>query len=436
MKSRVQAPDRGAQAGALGHGSETALERRKFGAEWTSRRIDSLAEVDPENLPTSTDPEFVFNYISLDHVDAGRLLHYTRESFASAPSRARRVLRIDDVLMSTVRPALQGHLLYSGQVSNAVCSTGFAVLRANRYRCDPQFLFAHLFSDVVGAQVQKLLAGSNYPAINSGDVGRLRVTCPPTVAEQRAIAAVLTDMDSLIESLEGLIAKKRAIKRAAMQQLLTGRTRLPGFKEHWGTRQLGEVSEMASGGTPSTSLAANWSGSIPWITGADIVRQSVAKIRRYITEDAVARSATNVVAKGDLLVVSRTGVGKLAIAPCDIAISQDFTGIIPNRKQLTSAFIFRYLDYSRHVLASQNQGTSIKGITRGALAEMVVPVPTLTEQRAIATVLTDMDDDLGALERRLDKIRAIKKGMMQQLLTGAIRLPIPDDTPEGEADGG
>ena len=94
-----------------------------FGGEWKTKRIEEFAEVDPENLPSSTEQSFRFNYISLDHVDAGRLLGYSRESFRTAPSRARRVLRTNDVLMSTVRPALLGHLLYRGQVTNAVSST-------------------------------------------------------------------------------------------------------------------------------------------------------------------------------------------------------------------------------------------------------------------------------------------------------------------------
>ena len=117
-----------------------------FAGEWERKRIDELAQVDPENLPSSTDPGFLFNYISLDHVDSGRLLGHSRELFETAPSRARRVVRTSDVLMSTVRPALKGHLLFSGQVPNAVCSTGFAILRSKRDHCDPRFLFAHLLA--------------------------------------------------------------------------------------------------------------------------------------------------------------------------------------------------------------------------------------------------------------------------------------------------
>lgn len=420
--------------GAATQGCGAASQQRpRFDGAWKMGRLKDVAQLHRDHVMPSDRDDVAYEVFSLPAYDVGR--SPSTEMSTSIQSGKFRVPS-NAVLLSRLNPRIPRVWAPPSLAPNAVASTEFLVLTP-RESTVRSFLFWLCSSPQFFDRMVAAATGTtgSHQRVSRSDAMNIRIWIPPLV-EQRAIATTLSDVDGLIASVEALIVKKRAIKRAAMQQLLTGRTRLPGFKEHWGTRQLGEVSEMASGGTPSTSVAANWSGSIPWITGADIVRQSVAKIRRYITEDAVASSATNVVAKGDLLVVSRTGVGKLAIAPCDIAISQDVTGIIPNRKQLTSAFIFRYLDYSRHVLASQNQGTSIKGITRGALAEMVVPVPTLAEQRAIATVLTDMDDDLGALERRLDKTRAIKKGMMQQLLTGAIRLPIPDDTPEGEVDGG
>ena len=125
------------------------------------------------------------------------------------------------------------HLFFHEQVANAVCSTGFAVLRAKHGLSVPYFLFSQLFSEGVNDQIDKILSGSNYPAINSRDVKLIEIPCPPQVSEQRAIAEVLSDVDGLLNALEALIAKKRAIKQATMQQLLTGKTRLPGFSGVW-----------------------------------------------------------------------------------------------------------------------------------------------------------------------------------------------------------
>ena len=205
--------------------------------EWEMKRLGDIADINPENLSNNTDPDWKFNYISLEQVDAGRLLGFSEIVFRTAPSRARRVLRESDVLMSMVRPNLMAHLFFQGQVANAVCSTGFAVIRSKPNLSDPGFLFAHLFGHVVNKQIGKILVGSNYPAINTNDVRMIEIPCPPSIEEQRAIAEVLLDIDSLIQSLKALIAKKQAIKQATMQQLLTGKTRLPEFSKTWERKQ-------------------------------------------------------------------------------------------------------------------------------------------------------------------------------------------------------
>ena len=198
----------------------------EFSGAWEMKRLGDVSDIDPENFTTNTNPNYKFNYISLEQVDSGKLLGYSEEIFQTAPSRARRILRNGDVLMSTVRPNLMAHFFFQDQIPNAVCSTGFAVLRAKRNLSHPYFLFVQLFSKGVNDQITKILAGSNYPAINSRDVKLIEIPCPPQVSEQHAIASVLSDMDSEIAALEQRRDKTRAIKQGMMQELLTGRVRL------------------------------------------------------------------------------------------------------------------------------------------------------------------------------------------------------------------
>ena len=194
--------------------------------------------------------------------------------------------------------------------------------------------------------------------------------------------------------------------------------------EDWDVYSLQDiVNQFVNGGTPSTKNEDFWSGNIPWVTGADILDQEVAVIRRYITAEAVDSSSTNVIPKGNLLIVSRTGVGKLAIAPCDIAISQDFTGIILRKEKILAEYLFRYLDFFQEVLVRQNQGTSIKGITRDTLTAILIAVPSYAEQRAIAEALSVVDGLIKSLEALIAKKMAIKQATLQQLLTGKTRLP-------------
>ncbi|UJS21383.1 MAG: restriction endonuclease subunit S [Candidatus Brocadia sp.] len=296
---------------------------------------------------------------------------------------------------------------------------------------------ASFLTEYINHRVKIFEESSGIPQLTSVSLSKYKIPLPPTKAEQTTIAAALSDADALITQLEKLIAKKRNIKRGAMHELLTGQKRLPGFEikkgykqteigvvpNDWEIKKLGEVVEkFVNGGTPSTQNENYWAGHIPWITGADILNQRVSEIRRYITKEALKNSATNVIEKGTLLLVSRTGVGKLAIAPFDIAISQDFTGVYVNNKVLQTEYLYRYFDFKSSMLQSQNQGTSIKGITRDTLASIKIPLPTKAEQAAIAQVLSDMDAEIEALEKKLEKYKMIKQGMMQNLLTGKIRL--------------
>lgn len=210
---------------------QATMQQLLAGKAYPMKRIGELADVDPESLSAKTTPEFKFNYVSLEDVEKGTLKGYTEQIFATAPSRARRILRKGDVVVSTVRPNLQSHFLFTDQMHNAVCSTGFAVLRSKRELMWPAFLFFHMFTHPITQQIERILAGSNYPAINSSDVRMLQVPCP-SIEEQRAIATVLTDMDAEIAALERCRDKTKAIKQGMMQALLTGRIRLvkPGAK--------------------------------------------------------------------------------------------------------------------------------------------------------------------------------------------------------------
>ena len=196
-----------------------------FSGEWEEATISDVAHVDPEALGAGTPKNYAFRYISLEDVNQGVLSGWTDVAFGSAPSRARRILQKNDVLLGTVRPNLKSHMLFDRLGADWVGSTGFAVLRPRPEKCIPGYLFELIMSDVIGRQIDEVIAGSNYPAISNSDVRKLKVLLP-SVDEQKAIAAVLRDMDAEIQTLESRLAKARAVKEGMMQNLLTGRVRL------------------------------------------------------------------------------------------------------------------------------------------------------------------------------------------------------------------
>jgi type I restriction enzyme, S subunit len=225
-------------------------------------------------------------------------------------------------------------------------------------------------------KLEKIKAVGAQPAISTPSLKKIKMIIPP-LPEQKKIAKILNTWDDAIATTEKLIAAKEKLKKGLMQQLLTGKKRFKEFEGgEWKTVNLkGICVKFVNGGTPSTNNKKFWIGQIPWITGADIVDQKINSVRRHINIEAVKNSSTNIIKQGELLVVTRTGVGKLTIAPFDIAISQDITGVYCDKKILKTEFLFFYLDYKILYLSRLNQGTSINGITRDVLTNLKIKLP-------------------------------------------------------------
>lgn len=195
-------------------------------------------------------------------------------------------------------------------------------------------------------------------------------------------------------------------------------------------------SRIANGGTPDTGNPSYWNGQIPWVTGADFTQHGIGEFRRYVSSKGISSSATSVVQQGNLLVVTRTGVGKLAIAPCDIAISQDITGVYLDPSSVDTKFVYHLLCSDLNELKKLNQGTSINGIVRSDLERHLVRLPISKKiQRRIAEVLDAIDTAIEKTEALIAKYQQIKAGLMHDLFTrgvlpnGQLRPP-RDQTPE------
>lgn len=248
-----------------------------------------------------------------------------------------------------------------------------------------------------------------------------KIVLPP-IEEQQKIAAILTTQDKVIELKEKRLAEKQRQKKYLMQQLLTGKKRLPGFSGEWTDEELSNFCEFVGGGTPDTHNQLFWNGSIPWISSADLVMddfKSIA-ITRFITQQAVKFTGAKLCPKGCILLVSRVGVGKIAIAPTDLCTSQDFTNIIQHKHN--SLFLLYALYYLMRKNVKQTQGSAIKGITVKEIKNFSLKFPTILEQTAIAEVLTAADREIDLLRQEIEQEKQKKKALMQLLLTGIVRV--------------
>lgn len=325
-----------------------------------------------------------------------------------------------DVLISNIRPYLK-KIWYAPH--NGGCSADVLVFRSNNEdKLNSKYLYYTLSAERFFSYLTGNSIGTKMPRGDKKSLANFIIPIPP-LPEQRRIADALSKVDSLIESLDKLIAKKKAIKRGAMQELLTGKKRLPGFQGEWKKDKIESFGEINGGGTPNTNIKAFWTGQFPWISSSDINEDDISNISvsRFITKKAIANSSTILCPSNTIHLVSRVGLGKVAYTQERVCTSQDFCNLTIN-KENDIIFLSYLLLTKMKSVAKEGQGTTIKGISIEQIKNFVLNVPPLPEQRAIAHVLSSMDAEIAALERKRDKFRQVKQGMMQDLLTGRIRL--------------
>ncbi len=239
---------------------------------------------------------------------------------------------------------------------------------------------------------------------------------PPTLTEQKAITRVLSDTDALIQSLEKKIAKKKLIKKGAMQELLRP-------KEGWDFIRLGDIASMNSGGTPSTSNYKFYGGDIIWVSISDISKSGkfISNSIKKITEEGLNSSSARIFPSETVLLAMYASIGKCCIATREVSTSQAILGITTSHR-LYNEYLYYYLNFKNNELLNQGQQGTQSNLNKGIVEDYQIYLPQIKEQIQIAQILSNMDREIEKLEQKLGKYEKIKQGMMQQLLTGKIRL--------------
>lgn len=253
-------------------------------------------------------------------------------------------------------------------------------------------------------QISGSQSGQSKPGLNLQNLRDFKIAVPPSDPEQRAIASALSDVDALLDGLDRLIAKKRDLKQAAMQQLLTGQTRLPGFHGEWGVKPLGALVNIQKGQLITAKTLA--SGDIPVIAGGKQPAYFHAVANRF----------------GRTITISASGAsaGYVAIHQGPIFASDCST--ISEADGYSLDFVYYQLLMKQGLIYKSQTGGAQPHIHAKDVNPILLSVPSVDEQLAIAEVLRAMDAELTALEARRDKTRALKQAMMQELLTGRTRL--------------
>lgn len=329
-------------------------------------------------------------------------------------------IRPQDILIS--KDGTIGKVAYLGMIPKAgTLNSGIFVIRANDRKIDQVFLSKIFMSFYFEEFLNRLVAGSTINHLYQKDFVKFCFPLPNS-EEQVAIAAALSDVDSLISALTKKIEKKKAIKQGLMQQLLTGKKRLLGFGDVWDVVQLKRIiSEFI---VPMRDKPTALTGPIPWCRIEDFDGKYLKKSlsNQGVDLNTVSKMNLKIFPVNTLLVSCSANLGRCAIVKQKLVTNQTFIGLVPSDR-IDVEFLYYKMSREDKNLNNMATGTTISYLSREQFENYEILIPSSkAEQTAIANILSDCDSEIAALEEKRDKYKEIKQGMMQQLLTGKIRL--------------
>lgn len=287
---------------------------------------------------------------------------------------------------------------------DATTNQSCMALYPHKEKLSTQYLF-HYYVRFGKELALRYCQGTKQQSYNAVIAKKLPIAYPKSLKEQQNISKVLSDTDKWIESLEKLIAKKQLIKKGAMQKLLTP-------KDDWEVKKLGEICEIIMGQSPLSKFYNQKGIGLPLIQGnADIEHRRT--IVRNFTSQITKKGNT-----GDIIMSVRAPVGEIAKATFDCCLGRGVCAL-----RYSNDFLYHYLVFAENKWHTFSTGSTFDSVNSNQIIDFEINIPkSLSEQTHIATILSDMDDEIKVLEQKLTKAKQIKQGLMQELLTGRIRL--------------
>ena len=292
----------------------------------------------------------------------------------------------------------------------------------NNGAVDYDFLSSVLQTKAFTNQLNAVLVAGAQPNISSKEIDSFEFCIPESIEEQSAIGTLFRTLDDLLGSYKDNLANYQSLKATMLFKLFpkAGQTvpeiRFDGFEGEWELLEINDLADdFQSGGTPKTNVQEYWDGEIPWIQSSDLETDCLfeIKVQKSISEKGLKKSSAKIIPKDSIAVVTRVGVGKLAVMRHEYATSQDFLSLsnLKSNIEFTAYLLYRLLQKE----VTQLQGTSIKGITKVELLSEKVLIPSLSEQQAIGTYFSNLDNLIAAHQEKISQLETLKKKLLQDM---------------------
>ena len=395
-----------------------------FTEDWEQRKLDDIAKIKTGGgTPKTTNLEYWSGdipWIQSSDLVEGDVVHVNIKKFINnnaLKNSAAKLISRDSIALVT-RVGVGKVAVINQDFTTSQDFLSLSGFDGN----DIKFIAYQLFR--LMQENAKVLQGTSIKGITKTDLIEQSIAIPNSIKEQSLIANILSQTDSIITLHQRKLNNLKLKKKALLQKLFPKNgerypeLRFPGFTDAWEQRKLDDIAKIKTGGgTPKTTNLEYWSGDIPWIQSSDLVEGDVVhvNIKKFINNNALKNSAAKLISRDSIALVTRVGVGKVAVINQDFTTSQDFlslSGFDGNDIKFIAYQLFRLMQENAKVL----QGTSIKGITKTDLIEQSIAIPnSIKEQSLIANILSQTDSIITLHQRKLDHLQLQKKALLQQM---------------------
>lgn len=336
-------------------------------------------------------------------------------------------LQPDDIVFSRVGSVDRNSLIKEKENGWLFSGRLLRIRLLNTKYMFPAYLSYYFHQEPTKQRIRSVAVGQTMASLNTEILKNIEVALPPTKEEQQAIASVLSDVDALITALEQIITKKRNIKYGAMQQLLTGKKRLPGFSGEWEEKELAEFGTFRGGSGFPIKYQGQLEGEYPFYKVSDMNNKGnevfMSTSNNYISEN-IRKLNTVIIFPKDTIVFAKIGAAifleRKKILSQDSCIDNNMMGFIIDHSKCNTYFFYSLFHNIK--LSKLVSTTALPSLSGNEIGKLRLKFPSLPEQQSIAHILSDMDTEIEVLEQKRYKYRALKQGMMQELLTGKTRL--------------
>lgn len=342
--------------------------------------------------PAASEENLCFRYVDLSSVDKVRKeidLKATPEVFAvDAPSRARQLISTGDILVSTVRPNLNGVAIVPEELDGATASTGYCVLRADERNLHGRYLYHWIQTDsFVGDMISKS-TGANYPAVSDKIIKDSKIPLPP-LPEQKRIAAILDKANAIRRKRQQAIQLADDFLRAVFLDMFGNPATNP---KGWPMKRFGDIGTWSSGGTPSRAVSDFFEGDINWYSAGELNSRYLGGSLEKISESAIKNSAAKIFRKGSMLVgMYDTAALKISILLEDSSSNQACANVVCN-EFVSVEWLYSYIDFSKDSYLSRRRGVRQKNLNLGMIRDFLLPVPPRSLQDEFVEIVSAVFD--------------------------------------------